>query len=102
MKNDNDKNENKGLRMNSLFQTEEYIDLKQIPWYRQTWVILTFLFTPLFPLGIYFLMTQKHYTLFFKCMVLFFFILAIVVTILQMNGIDLMENMPFYQNNIKE
>lgn len=102
MKNNNDNNENKKVRMNALFQTEEYIDLKKIPWYRQTWVILTFLFTPLFPLGIYFIITQKHYTTFFKGMVIFFFLLAFTVTILQMNGIDMMENMPFYQYKVEE
>lgn len=101
MNDNNDKNKDK-VRMNALFQTEEFVDLKQIPWYRQTWVILTFLFTPLFPLGLYFLITQKHYTVFFKGMVIFFFILAIVVTVLQMNGINIMENMPFYQYEVKE
>lgn len=100
-KNEKNKNDNKvsvpqPLPFKNIFQKENYVDESQIKWYRKTWVILTLFFTPLFFVGIYLLLTQKHYTALFKSMVIFFFILAIVVTILQMNGIDLMKNMPFY------
>lgn len=88
---------NDEIKIINIFQTTEYVDTSLIPWYRQTWVILTFLFTPIFFIGIYLLLTQKHYNTLFKCLVIFLFVLAIFVTIMQMNGTDLMKYMPFYR-----
>ena len=84
------------FRIKNYFQTEDYIDESILPWYRKTWVILTFMFTPVFFIGIYLLMTQKHYTILFKGLVIGLFGAAIIVTILQINGIDPMQKMPFY------
>lgn len=87
---------------------EKYLKNKKIDnkenkkkWYRETWIIFSLCFTPLFFIGFYLLLTDKVINIGAKIMFFTMLFVAIGVTYLQMNGSNFGESLPFYTPLIK-